>query len=766
MVKLLHIEEESWTKHHNRDAKEFNANLFIDETGSTIYNAIHGSLKTPKGTFHAGSFIAPKLIDIKEWVFANIKKPSPSSKQRETTTTTTVEYNSLGLPLSSSFQMNDNGSANTKEETTVSSEFIKFELVNGQNIAHIHLMSEDYDIIQVSSLFNGLQMENFTTSHYDGIEIYRNQESHQGALAALACLPGICARNYNLPIDNQKFNRFMSTSGQFNALVDLDLTPENGYLLWGEKPTKVIDKFVKYDISSNLRIPCMMGTEVTGCMITKKKTYFHQTNKLVHQILSATVPINQYGNSGKIEDQETILRMVLKASYEGVIGMGLILHHYDRIFKRVTSNFPTINLTLLGMNPFPMLNNKPQIVVECIKEALDTFKGYAMHVKLHMNAKHTQEMPFDKLEPYFTFDMFSSMLKCELSSKSSWQPPKDYFITRSVMKHRTRAQKFAFDFYSHDKTPSTLFNHLWEPLLPNRSFIDFLFHYNKTIPNFQFCYYPTTAVKSGYNVKVREEIPNWNDDDEDEDGVERIRSKRRITFYDSSDKTFKTTIFIRHRDDFIKQLKYEQNKDYNCELKLLFDPKTYIIKEDPFNDINRVFEYIMSYIFTHELIPDEKYDDSDSDSSIHEFQIKNTIFDAPIESNNNIDRQTYKLMFFPRKAIYGIKLYPVLRIGSKITLLVFTMASTVECNHFLTSDKHDKLRTVLTNHVYTMLQKNGLKVTIDQTLLPILPSKLKTTSSEDHSSSSLCVVCLSKSRCKDSHGNFFCSEDHYKYFHT
>jgi hypothetical protein len=258
----------------------------------------------------------------------------------------------------------------------------------------------------------------------------------------------------------------------------------------------------------------------------------------------------------------------------------------------------------------------------------------------------------------------------------------------------------------------------------------------------EFQYYQNSE---SYHVKIQNVMID----------VESGKERRCISFYDkTTEKQNNTHIFLRHRDDFIKQLKYEQYDPVN-NLQLKFDPTIFIIKEELNSDNNRLYEHIMSYIFTHELIQDENYNESSNEDVIHEFDIKSGVGNTNL---NSLEPQlSFKLMFIPRKALYGINFYPVIRIGKKITLLMFTMASTIECNHFLKKDKHQTLLDSLTYHTNNVLTKSNFQICFDQTLLPML---------SNGNPSKKCIVCLANAKIIDSHGNLFCSERDLDYYHS
>ena len=157
---------------------------------------------------------------------------------------------------------------------------------------------------------------------------------------ALSCVAGTFVRNY-----------YITTlyGSQFNALENLQLSHTNGYLIWGTSPQDIIYKITPDDIM----IPCMIYTQLVG--ITKSNQINkHLSPKLLHQVYSSAVPINSYRNGGNNDIQLNIARSILLAEYIGTIGMGLILHNFDKLNNRTTLALTRarINLTLVGAGVF------------------------------------------------------------------------------------------------------------------------------------------------------------------------------------------------------------------------------------------------------------------------------------------------------------------------------------------------------------------------------------------------------------------------------
>src|SRR5436853_185875 len=290
-------------------------------TENAIYDPNTGILRTSVDTYNAGWFISPTVKEIKDLVRQlNIQSGTPA-----------------------------------------------ITIVQGKDVGLAHIEAQPYETFQGASQFNALEMVNIDITPYDGIEIYINDNT-QGPRMALSCVAGTCVRNY-----------YITTlyGSQFNALENLQLSHTNGYLIWGTSPQDIIYKITPDDIM----IPCMIYTQLVG--ITKSNQINkHLSPKLLHQVYSSAVPINSYRNGGNNDIQLNIARSILLAEYIGTIGMGLILHNFDKLNNRTTLALTRarINLTLVGAGVF----NVPEtVVIDIIKQAIDTFNTYAFDVNIH-----------------------------------------------------------------------------------------------------------------------------------------------------------------------------------------------------------------------------------------------------------------------------------------------------------------------------------------------------------------------------------------------
>lgn len=299
----------------------------------TIYNLETGELKLQDATFQAGWFLTPTVSEIIE-TLNKIKQPSKNQNYQN--------YNIV--------------------------------VVKGKDVGLAHVESQPFEIFQGASQFNSLEMVDVNKTQYDGIEIYINDNT-QGPRQALACAPGTFVRNYYIT------NEYGS---QFNALENLTLSPLNGYLIWGTEPEKIKLKNINL-----MMIPSMVYTQVEGVTKQKNQIVNHKTNKMVHQIYSSAVPINTYGNGGDLTTQNLIAEEIVYNQYLGVIGMGLILHSFDKKYKRSVLKRPRINLTLIGGGVF---NLDILIIINCINKAINYYKGYEFDIYLHAFSNNEAEI--------------------------------------------------------------------------------------------------------------------------------------------------------------------------------------------------------------------------------------------------------------------------------------------------------------------------------------------------------------------------------------
>lgn len=270
-----------------------------------------GALVTPAGTYWAGWFLQPTVADI----------------------------------LSSLEEPNDT-------DTPVIS------IIEGRDVGELHLTTGRVSLFQGASQFNALEMCTPKNCPEEGIQNYVDDNT-QGPRVALACAPGTFVRNYYYP--------------NFNALDKIPLTIENGYLLWGENPEKINRKLTSSTLT-RIKIPVMVYTQVVGVTKVDQTIRAHVTNRLVHQVYSAGVPVQTYGNGGDKAIQLEIAQKIIRAEYIGAIGLGILL------------NVDQIYLTLIGSGVF---NVPLKVVLECLKGALDYFRGYAIRIVIVAHAADT-----------------------------------------------------------------------------------------------------------------------------------------------------------------------------------------------------------------------------------------------------------------------------------------------------------------------------------------------------------------------------------------
>jgi hypothetical protein len=285
-------------------------------TKSVSYNETNGKLRTIKGDWDAGIFIAPSLKDIKELV---------------------IKYGIKGTP--------------------------RVTVVQGKDAADLHIECDPYECIQAASQLNALEMVHPDRVPLDGIEIYKDDMT-QGPIVAMSCALGTFVRNYIVP---------KKLFGQFNALENIKLFPTNGYLLWENDPQTVLNKLIGR--TDDIMIPCMLYCQVAGAKVRSREIRI--MNKHVHQIYNSSVPVDSYGNGGNFETQKDIAKIFSYAGYMGAIGMAIILHHFDKLTGKSNLPRPKINLTLIGGGVF---NVPLDLILDSINQAINEFRDYNIDI--------------------------------------------------------------------------------------------------------------------------------------------------------------------------------------------------------------------------------------------------------------------------------------------------------------------------------------------------------------------------------------------------
>jgi hypothetical protein len=241
---------------------------------------------------------------------------------------------------------------------------LKITVISNKDVADLHLECKSYEVIQLASQLNALEMINPNKTPDDGIEIYSNDRT-QGPIAAMACAAGLFVRNYNM---------IQNSESQFNTLEKIDIQHKNGYLLWGNNPNNVLDR-INIDNMLYIMIPCQIYTQVVGVSRKRDEVINHFNKKLVHQIYSSAAPINKYGNGGNIEQQIKINEYLLFSHYMGAILMAYILNFIDR-----TNTRASIQLTLVGTGAFGININ---IVLNIIKTVCICLSDLDIDIYIH-----------------------------------------------------------------------------------------------------------------------------------------------------------------------------------------------------------------------------------------------------------------------------------------------------------------------------------------------------------------------------------------------
>lgn len=223
----------------------------------------------------------------------------------------------------------------------------KIEIVQDQDVAEAILNAKEGEIFQGASQFNALEMISPSHNREDGIYIYQKDKT-QGAISALMTVPSLFVRNYVLP--------------EFNALSELKIELQNGYLIWGENSKEYLNLLKDW---KKIKILGMVYAQVTGV----KNGQVHSQNKYIHQIFSSSIPYNCYGN----KDGKKIIRKVLEAEYLGALGLALLMAYYDKLH-------PVIHFTLVGNGVF---QNDLNDVITAMKKAISKFKKYDFTLFIH-----------------------------------------------------------------------------------------------------------------------------------------------------------------------------------------------------------------------------------------------------------------------------------------------------------------------------------------------------------------------------------------------
>lgn len=225
----------------------------------------------------------------------------------------------------------------------------------GVDVGAAILAAKKDAIFQVASQFNCLEMPHPGISSDAGISNYLSDNT-QGPRAVLACTPGLLVRN--------------TYYSDTNLLETLGISCKNGYLLWGNEPEKILSLLQLN--SHKIHIGVMENTVVAG--ITKRKEGWipHHQDKTITQVFTAAAPVNCYGNSGDIDVQLNIAKILIHSQYLALIAYAI---------KNVTSekDIVPVHLTLLGTGVFGV---PLDLVIECLTSALLHF-SFPIPVIIH-----------------------------------------------------------------------------------------------------------------------------------------------------------------------------------------------------------------------------------------------------------------------------------------------------------------------------------------------------------------------------------------------
>lgn len=369
------------------------------------YDKKTGILHTPKGNHFAGWFIAPSV----EEIISTIQNIKPKSGR------------------------------------------ICIKFVRNQSISeYISQQKESGRIYQAASQFNALEMINPSKTPSEGITGYIYDRT-QGPAVALTSVAGTYVRNYYIP----------SILGrQFNALKEIGLSHTNGYLLWGNNP-HITHEIIKNGKINKLKIPATIFSRLDGLYSGLHSVMYERCDSEYynHQIYTSAVPVDTYGNHGDSQIQDQIAHLFLLAAYKGVIGLGIILHHYEKQFNLTTRQRPLIDLCLIGTGAF---NNRPEIVINSLNKAILFYEGYDIDLNIHVvGESNWKALNCFKLHRYpsitveYTREQFSSIHKY-LMAVQNWESDGHSFFNlleyqQEMLNQISNSSNDRISFYGYDR---------------------------------------------------------------------------------------------------------------------------------------------------------------------------------------------------------------------------------------------------------------------------------------------------------------------------
>ena len=265
---------------------------------------------------------------------------------------------------------------------------VKVKNIVGES-RRLHLKSEEGAIHQAASQFNLLEFPSPTTIPEDGIQNYVHDHT-QGPACAVACATGTAYRNYLVPVpfSNTQECEAVPTRGQtkknqLNGLEDMEghivqrmketlgndpVSPwkvKNGYIESSNSRLKRLNEFLQNGVISEeelvslLRIGVQEDTKVTDN--SSLDVQLTQTYNSAISIGYSTVATYYW---------EPIARIVLKASYEATMLVGLI-----KAIEAWKQNKPAppIYLTKVGGGVF---RNDNTWIIDAMKRAIHRVGQY------------------------------------------------------------------------------------------------------------------------------------------------------------------------------------------------------------------------------------------------------------------------------------------------------------------------------------------------------------------------------------------------------
>jgi hypothetical protein len=269
----------------------------------------------------------------------------------------------------------------------------------------LHLAPDnDGAVVQAASQFNGLEFISPHRTPEYGITRYVNDPT-QGPACAIACAAGTAYRNYLVPVPFglaevglvEGRTRGQTRTNQLNGLIEieayliqetsLEYVPwkvKNGYIdSTVEQLTSFNTLLTNEDISeeallARLRIAVQEHTTVTDDPALRQTVT--QTYNSAVSVAYSSLPPNLW---------EPLARLVLRATYESTLLVGLLAAIEASASRGPTQPPPTVFLTQVGGGAF---GNKREWIVDAIQQAVERVSVYG--VDLNVKVVHRGHVHF------------------------------------------------------------------------------------------------------------------------------------------------------------------------------------------------------------------------------------------------------------------------------------------------------------------------------------------------------------------------------------